>query len=101
MAQNADRMTRHEWDRNSPIEGWAICSRCGLSVKNYRIRKGGLPKCLGMQRKLFELPPCARARPPQACFTCPGRYTEDICDQLLSLLKNDFPPETPLSTIPA
>lgn len=102
MAQNADKeMTRHEWDRNSPMKGWATCSRCGLPVKTYKIRKGGLPKCLGIQRRLFKRPPCAALRPVQACFICPGRHREDICDQLRSLLKNDFFPETPLSPIPA
>lgn len=92
-------LTRHDWERNSPSKGLATCNHCGFVTKSWRINKGGLPKCLGVQRKLFEPPPCTRSRPPQACFICPGRYKEEICDQLRGLLNNEKPLETPLSQI--
>jgi len=33
----------HKWKRK---DGLAICLDCGLQVKEYRIKHGGLPKCV-------------------------------------------------------
>ncbi len=37
-------MTRHSWDyEKSP--GRAICGNCGMDVKAWRVKEGGLPEC--------------------------------------------------------
>ena len=94
-------MKRHDWEHNSPTAKQSTCQNCGLRVKTWRIKKGGLGKCLGEQRKLFQKPPCAEKLPPQACIECPGRLNENTCNQLRQLIKDQKPPETPQIPNPA
>jgi len=93
----------HEWDRNSPTEGWATCANCGINVKNYRIRKGGLPTCdeytqqqrkSQKQSKLDEKPPCQHYKSSLACLKCPGRFDTKLCDNLRRRLIPLKPPLT-------
>lgn len=80
----------HEWDRNAPAEGWATCANCGMEVKIYKIRKGGLPTCdeftqqlrEAHQSKLDEKPPCEHDKSSLACLKCPGRFDTKLCDNL-------------------
>lgn len=36
---------RHIWKRDDPTEGMATCQRCGIPVKEYRIKLGGITAC--------------------------------------------------------
>jgi len=36
---------RHSWNPNKPRKGYSTCRHCGLQVKNYKIKKGSLPRC--------------------------------------------------------
>jgi len=90
----------HEWDKNTPSEGWSTCVRCGMSVKTYKARKGGLPTCekhrqFLIQAKLDEKPPCEYDKRAIACLKCRGRFDTRICD---SLRKNVTPIEQLLSS---
>ena len=93
----------HEWDKNTPSEGWAKCANCGMEVKTYRIRKGGLPTCEKFrlqqeiaarvileperkQTKLDEKPPCDTDKSSLACLKCPGRLDINLCNNLLKRL---------------
>jgi len=86
----------HEWDKNTPSEGWARCAKCGMEVKTYRIRKGGLPTCeefelqqeasTRKQTKLDEKPPCSTDKTALACLKCPGRLDINLCKSLLKRL---------------
>ena len=95
----------HEWDKNTPSEGWSRCANCTMEVKTYRIRKGGLLTCVEFtqqqrtiqpkQSKLDEKPPCEHDKRALACLKCPGRLDINLCKTLLERLK---PIKTPLST---
>lgn len=36
---------RHSWKKDNPEKGLSTCDNCGLQVKNYKIKKGKLPRC--------------------------------------------------------
>ena len=99
----------HEWDKNTPSEGLSRCAKCGIEVKTYRIRKGGLPTCQKFQHmqaienhfgpveeleqtKLDEKPPCDTDKTALACLKCPGRLDINLCKNLLKTLKPLKPP---------
>ena len=80
-------MTRHEWDHNKPEKDHSTCYRCGLSVKTYRIKKGGLPSCDYVQSEEYIIeqykkmrPLCTLTHPPVACYECEGRIRPEHCD---------------------
>lgn len=44
---------RHDWKRK---DGLALCLNCGIQVKEYRIKMGGLPKCMKQSKETSKDP---------------------------------------------
>jgi len=81
------KMARHEWDHNKPEKGYSVCYVCGLKVKTYRYKKGGLPSCDEVQSEEYKIkqflkmrPLCTVSTPPLACMECKGRIRPEDCD---------------------
>ena len=77
----------HGWDHNKPEKGYSTCYRCGLSVKTYKTKKGGLPSCDEVQSEEYIIkqylkmrPLCTISHPPLACMKCKGRIIPQHCD---------------------
>ena len=72
---------KHRWDRNEAT-GLSTCKRgCGIIVKTYRIKHGGIAPC---NPKVPPIPKCLNndERPPRACVSCSGRMDDAKCDRM-------------------
>lgn len=87
----------HEWDRNQPSEGYARCINCGMVVRAYKVRKGGLMTCdeyrakVTRQTKLEDHEEKEHAMclvgkrftlSIDICILCDGRIRPARCEQL-------------------
>lgn len=76
-------MTRHKWNYEKK-PGYAICDNCGLDVKAWRVKEGGLAECKPenlFKRDYIDCSPDMHMRAAVAgsriCWNCGAPYTKE------------------------
>lgn len=73
----------HKWDFELE-PGYVHCRRCGMRVKTYEVKRGGLPRCEPPPEPAPPTPVCLTTdlRPLISCFACEGRLDDKLCARM-------------------